>query len=47
MDKPKIVLFDIDYTLFNTDVFKETQQKHSVYDEVHDILKNFQKYQNW
>ena len=44
MDKPKIVLFDIDYTLFNTDVFKETQlKKHSVYDEVHDILKKLSK----
>lgn len=44
MDKPKIVLFDIDYTLFNTDVFKETQlKKHSVYDEVHSVLENLSK----
>ena len=41
MDKPKVVLFDIDYTLFNTDVFKETQlKKHSVYDEVQGVLRN-------
>src|SRR3989338_8292349 len=41
MKKQKIILFDIDYTLFNTDVFKETQlKKHSVYDEVHSVLKN-------
>lgn len=44
MKKQKIILFDIDYTLFNTDVFKETQlKKHSVYDEVHDILKKLSK----
>src|SRR3989344_1087272 len=44
MDKPKVVLFDIDYTLFNTDVFKETQlKKHSVYDEVHSVLENLSK----
>src|SRR3989344_1268237 len=44
MDKSKVVLFDIDYTLFNTDVFKETQLKeHSVYDEVHGVLKNLSR----
>ncbi len=44
MKKQKIILFDIDYTLFNTDVFKETQlKKHSVYDEVHVILKKLSK----
>ncbi|OGH39313.1 MAG: hypothetical protein A3B44_02420 [Candidatus Levybacteria bacterium RIFCSPLOWO2_01_FULL_38_21] len=42
--KQKVVLFDIDYTLFNTDVFKETQlKKHSVYDEVYDVLKKLSK----
>ena len=44
MTKQKVILFDIDYTLFNTDVFKETQlKKHSVYNEVHDILKKLSK----
>ena len=44
MKKQKIILFDIDYTLFNTDVFKETQlKKHSVYDEVHSVLENLSK----
>ena len=44
MGKPKVVLFDIDYTLFNTDVFKETQlEKHSVYDEVHGVLEKLSK----
>ncbi len=36
----KIVLFDIDYTLFDTDIFKKTNlRKHKVYNEVHDVLK--------
>lgn len=44
MDKQKIILFDIDYTLFNTDIFKQSQLKtHSVYDEVHDVLKKLSK----
>ena len=44
MNKPKIVLFDIDYTLFNTDVFKQSQLKtHSVYDEVYGVLKELSK----
>ena len=44
MKKQKIILFDIDYTLFNTDVFKETQlKKHSVYNEVHGVLEKLSK----
>lgn len=40
MKKQKLILFDIDYTLFNTDVFKKTQlKKHSVYDEVKNVLE--------
>ncbi|MBI2031191.1 MAG: hypothetical protein HYT08_01115 [Candidatus Levybacteria bacterium] len=37
--KPKIVLFDIDYTLFDTDLFRKSGlKKHSVYSEVNDVL---------
>lgn len=44
MKKQKIVLFDIDYTLFDTDSFKKTNlQKHSVYDEVYDVLNQVSK----
>ncbi|MEX2007182.1 MAG: hypothetical protein WD992_00200 [Candidatus Levyibacteriota bacterium] len=35
----KIVLFDIDYTLFDTDLFKESDlTKHSLYEEVVGVL---------
>lgn len=35
----KVVLFDIDYTLFDTDLFKESDLKnHSVYEEVLGVL---------
>ncbi|OGH23484.1 MAG: hypothetical protein A2629_00355 [Candidatus Levybacteria bacterium RIFCSPHIGHO2_01_FULL_41_15] len=44
MKYQKIILFDIDYTLFNTDVFKQTDlKKHSVYDEVNNVLKELGK----
>lgn len=44
MKKQKFILFDIDYTLFNTDVFKKTQlKKHSVYDEVENVLEALSK----
>lgn len=44
MKKQKLILFDIDYTLFNTDVFKETQlKKHSVYNEVERTLNELSK----
>lgn len=40
----KIVLFDIDYTLFDTDTFKQSNlKKHSLYNEVKDILKQVSK----
>lgn len=40
----KIVLFDIDYTLFNTDIFRESQfKKHFVYEEVCDVLSKLSK----
>lgn len=42
--KKKIVLFDIDYTLFDTDFFKKTNlRKHLVYDEVDDVLSRLSK----
>jgi FMN phosphatase YigB (HAD superfamily) len=34
----KVVLFDIDYTLFNTDVFRQLE-KHELYEEVEELLK--------
>lgn len=35
----KLILFDIDYTLFDTDLFKSSQLKElSVYDEVREVL---------
>ncbi len=44
MNKPKIVLFDIDYTLFNTDIFKKTNlKKHFVYNEVNNVLTELSK----
>lgn len=43
----KIVLFDIDYTLFDTGAFKESNlTKHSVYDEVHKVLEDLSKTSN-
>lgn len=39
-----IVLFDIDYTLFDTDHFKKTKLlKHKIYDEVIGVLDNLSK----
>ncbi len=44
MSKPKIVLFDIDYTLFNTGIFKKTNlKKHFVYNEVNNVLAELSK----
>lgn len=35
----KLILFDIDYTLFDTDTFKKTElTKHAVYSEVNAVL---------
>lgn len=43
----KIILFDIDYTLFNTDLLKETDLKiHSLYKEVKDVLNKLSKKAN-
>lgn len=40
MKKKIVVLFDIDYTLFNTDIFKSSELKtHSIYDEVPEVLE--------
>lgn len=39
-----IILFDIDYTLFNTDLFRNSQfKKHTVYEEVKDVLLQLSK----
>lgn len=43
--KQKVVLFDIDYTLFDTSTFKQTNLKDFVlYGEVIDVLLELQKY---
>lgn len=42
--KRKVVLLDIDRTLFDTDVFKESGlQTHSIYDEVLEVLEELSK----
>lgn len=42
--KKKMALFDIDYTLFNTKVFKKSKlQKHLAYEEVYDVLNEISK----
>lgn len=44
MIKQKVILFDIDYTLFDTGLFKKTELKrHSVYGEVNDVLRELSK----
>ena len=44
MDKNKVVLFDIDYTLFDTAFFKESNLlKHKIYEEVIDVLNSLNK----
>ncbi|MBI2613633.1 MAG: hypothetical protein HYW62_02580 [Candidatus Levybacteria bacterium] len=44
MDKNKVVLFDIDYTLFDTAFFKESKLlKHKIYEEVIDVLDGLSK----
>lgn len=43
MNKP-IVLFDIDYTLFDTDFFKKSKLlKHKIYEETIGVLENLRK----
>ena len=40
----KIVLFDIDYTVFNTDILKQSDLKtFKVYDEVHEVLNKLKE----
>lgn len=44
MRKNKIVLFDIDYTLFDTDFFKESGlSEHRIYEEVISVLESLSK----
>jgi len=44
MNKKPIVLFDIDYTLFDTDYFKKSSlTKHKIYAEVKDVLEQLSK----
>jgi FMN phosphatase YigB (HAD superfamily) len=44
MDKKPIVLFDIDYTLFDTKLFKKSYlTKHKIYEEVRDVLEKLSK----
>src|SRR3989344_7893215 len=44
MNKKPIVLFDIDYTLFDTAYFKKSYlTKHKVYEEVIDVLEKLSK----
>ncbi len=43
--KPKIVLFDIDYTLFDTETFKKSNLKiYRLYDETRGVLKKLAKF---
>lgn len=38
--RDKVVLFDIDYTIFDTDLFKKSHlRNHSVYEEVDSVLE--------
>ena len=40
----KIVLFDIDYTLFRTDLFKQSGlSEHKIYEEVIEVLESLKK----
>lgn len=42
--KNKVILFDIDYTLFNTDIFKKTKlKKYLLYEEVKEVLSDLSK----
>lgn len=44
MNKKPIVLFDIDYTLFDTEHFKKSfLTKHRAYEEVRDVLEKLNK----
>lgn len=41
-NKP-VVLFDIDYTLFNTDIYRDGLTNFELYDEVENMLKELSK----
>lgn len=44
MDKNKVVLFDIDYTLFDTAFFKESKLlEHKIYQEIISVLDSLKK----
>jgi len=44
MNKKPVVLFDIDYTLFDTALFKKSYlTKHKIYEEVRDVLEELSK----
>jgi len=44
MNKKSVILFDIDYTLFDTEAFKKSQlTKYIAYDEVHEVLTELKK----
>ncbi|MGI8420599.1 MAG: hypothetical protein ACR2LN_08250 [Candidatus Levyibacteriota bacterium] len=43
-DQKKIVLFDIDYTVFNMKLFGDTKlQTYEVYEEVHEVLEQLKE----
>ncbi len=45
LSKKKLILFDIDYTLFDTDTFKKTKlRKHVLYKEVKEVLEKVSKF---
>lgn len=45
MQPDKIILFDIDYTLFNLDLFKETLLKeYELYEEVEEVLSKLSEF---
>lgn len=44
MNRKPIILFDIDYTLFDTAYFKNSGlKKHKIYEEVEDVLKELKR----
>lgn len=44
MNNKPVILFDIDYTLFDTDFFKESKlSEHKIYEEVIGVLENLKK----
>lgn len=44
MNNKPVILFDIDYTLFDTDFFKKSNlSEHKIYEEVIEVLENLKK----